>query len=1089
VNILFKCFPIALTFFVLSSQLFAQSQHFRSYGIDEGLSQSYVYNLLQDEKGYIWVGTGDGLSKFNSRKFTNFTTQDSLNEDFVTAMCIDAQGNNLIGHFGGGLSYYNKNTQSFEKKQLNDPISLIENTSRVNKLLKTRDNQIWCLTQNNGLFHIDKSQKITHFKKGLEGILLYDLLVSSEGKLFVATNVGVLILEIQGDDFKIKTIQGLEGNTVTCMAFSKVKKGFWLASQEGGLFFYSTDNQILNPIEFQENTQGENTLSIQEILEGTQNNLWLGTSEDGLFKLSFEATNPQKIITVRQFRENEGLDNPFVSALLQDKEGNIWVGTYGSGLFQFRGELFSAYHIVKFLPSPHVSAVLKDRQGNFWIGTELGVVKITGETITKAQPKTTIFLKNTDISSLFEDKMGKIWVGTNGNGAFRLNPKNEKIEHLNKRDGFEAQIINKITADADDNVWLASSRVGALQYSIEEDSFAQYSLREGFLSNNINDIFVDSKDRIWFASLGAPLSYFENGELVVLNSEIINGINFLCITEDHKGIIWIGTEGAGIFSYDGEEFEVFNTSQGLLSNYAYSIKTDTNNNIWIGSRKGISKYLRGEKLFKHFDSQSGFSNLRIATHGIFEEQNGDLWFSTFEGVMHYQASHENKNTVEPPVYFTKITADLDAVNLEEALELPYGKHIFQFEFEALSFSEAQKVRYQYKLEGYESEWSILTQNSFAHYSHVEDGEYTFLVKAANNDGLWSTAKEFAVSVEAPIWKKWWFYVLIALILTVSILAYIRFRLYRLEKEKKKLEDLVEKQTHVIRKEKENIEEKNKVLKTTLDKLQTTQGQLIQAEKMASLGQLTAGLAHEMNNPLNFVQAGIRALEANIDDTLELIEQYTKAEQAEGEEREEILKEINELKEEIEFEELPDDTRGLLSDIYTGAERTTQIVASLRDFSRLDEASLKAVNIHEGLNATILLLSSQINDEVTVTKNYDKNLPEIECYVSQLNQVFLHLLTNAIQSIEGEGEIIISTRNTDKTVEISFKDTGSGIKKEVLDKIFDPFFTTKDVGEGKGLGLSTSYGIIQNHDGHIEVKSEEGKGSEFIISIPKKIEEV
>lgn len=287
-------------------------------------------------------------------------------------------------------------------------------------------------------------------------------------------------------------------------------------------------------------------------------------------------------------------------------------------------------------------------------------------------------------------------------------------------------------------------------------------------------------------------------------------------------------------------------------------------------------------------------------------------------------------------------------------------------------------------------------------------------------------------------------------------------------------------------QKNKIENTNAMLKITLGDLQNTQSKLIQSEKMASLGQLTAGLAHEMNNPLNFVQTGIRALETNTEDTLKLVEKYTAIETAKQEDKKHLLTEINSFKEQIGFDELPKESRSLLQDIYLGAKRASEIVASLRDFSKSEGTDIKIVDIHDGLNASILLLSSKHKERIKITKNYDKNVPKIFCYAAELNQVFVHIFTNAIQAIQGQGEIIISTQNDDKNVEISFKDTGLGIDEAVLNKIFDPFFSTKDVGEGTGLGLSTSYGIIQKHGGHIKVNSQIGQGSEFVISIPKKL---
>lgn len=267
-----------------------------------------------------------------------------------------------------------------------------------------------------------------------------------------------------------------------------------------------------------------------------------------------------------------------------------------------------------------------------------------------------------------------------------------------------------------------------------------------------------------------------------------------------------------------------------------------------------------------------------------------------------------------------------------------------------------------------------------------------------------------------------------------------------------------------------------------DKLKGAQSQLVQSEKMASLGQLTAGVAHEINNPINYISGGIDSLKTCFNELSELLEIYKVAEKEEDEAKKlEYITKATKFKKEIDFAALEDEIKGLLSSIKTGANRTTEIVKSLRTFSRLDEDSLKRANIEEGIDATLVILRSQLKDKVEVIKEYS-GIPEISCYPGQLNQVFMNIISNAAQAIEGTGQLFISTLQTDESVIIKIKDTGKGMPEDVRKRIFEPFFTTKDVGEGTGLGLSIAIGIIEKHKGKIEVNSEVGKGTEFIITL-------
>jgi two-component system, NtrC family, sensor kinase len=294
---------------------------------------------------------------------------------------------------------------------------------------------------------------------------------------------------------------------------------------------------------------------------------------------------------------------------------------------------------------------------------------------------------------------------------------------------------------------------------------------------------------------------------------------------------------------------------------------------------------------------------------------------------------------------------------------------------------------------------------------------------------------------------------------------------------------------------EELQQVNEQVTAAYKDLKDAQTQLVEAEKMASLGVLTAGIAHEINNPINFVKSNIKPLQLDFKDLLEVIGEYEKLHDTDVDKMSAQLQDIDALKKQIDLDFVKTEIKNLMKGIENGAERTAEIVRGLRTFSRLDESSLKTVDIHEGLDSTIILLRSNIPANIIVVKNYNADCV-IDCFPGKLNQVFMNILSNAIQAIKekpapvSEERITISTKNLNENeVEIRIRDTGKGMTEEVKQKIFEPFFTTKDVGEGTGLGLAIVFKIIQEHSGKIEVESEPGKGTEFIItlhnSIPKK----
>ncbi len=281
----------------------------------------------------------------------------------------------------------------------------------------------------------------------------------------------------------------------------------------------------------------------------------------------------------------------------------------------------------------------------------------------------------------------------------------------------------------------------------------------------------------------------------------------------------------------------------------------------------------------------------------------------------------------------------------------------------------------------------------------------------------------------------------------------------------------------------DLQATNSKLSQTLKDLQFAQNKLVQSEKLASIGQLTAGIAHELNNPLNFINAGAVGLEKDFEDLIAIMEKYDELDN--GKSTSQMLESIEAAKSEVDYDYLKENVMATIEDIKMGAERTTLIVRGLRNFSRLDTQEKVMSNLHEGIENTLTLLDSKLKHKVEVIRKFDPTINEIKCYPGQLNQVFLNLILNAEQSIRTKGQIKITTKNLGNHTQISVEDNGSGMDKKTQQRIFEPFFTTKETGSGTGLGLSITYGIIQRHKGSISVNSIHGKGSKFTIELKNK----
>ena len=403
-----------------------------------------------------------------------------------------------------------------------------------------------------------------------------------------------------------------------------------------------------------------------------------------------------------------------------------------------------------------------------------------------------------------------------------------------------------------------------------------------------------------------------------------------------------------------------------------------------------------------------------------------------------------------------------------------------FEFAALNYTLPEKNSYAYKLENFDPTWRT-GSNTFAMYTNLAPGDYTFMVKAANNDGQWNDdPTELKVVIEPTLVQTWYFKV--GIFFALIGLSYLLFktRVKQLQRNQQQLEETVRDRTQQLQSQKEELEK-------ALETLRETQNQLLTSEKMASLGQLTAGIAHEINNPINFISSNVQALKMDFKDVQDVLQKVKALEN--HQDLKNGIRELLQVGKQMDVQLLQKEINQLLAGIERGTERTVSIVSSLRTFSRNSNETFMSSDIHEGLDSTLTILNSQFNGHINVIKNYG-DIPLIPCQIGRLNQVFLNIINNAIHAIDAQplgdqypGKIAITTSQQNGDVNIEISDNGVGMDGMTQKRIFEPFYTTKDVGEGTGLGLSISYGIIEQHRGNIEVKSQEGAGTIFHITLP------
>jgi signal transduction histidine kinase len=568
-----------------------------------------------------------------------------------------------------------------------------------------------------------------------------------------------------------------------------------------------------------------------------------------------------------------------------------------------------------------------------------------------------------------------------------------------------------------------------------------YQTESGRVLDGIREIFEDNKGNLWFRT-PRGLTYFDGEKWKTYTTE--NGLahnDISAIYEDSSGHLWIGTNGGGVSKFDGVGFTNYTTDNGLSSNHCYSI-LQVNNYYYFITDKGLNRF--DGKTFRVYTEKDGLADSKL--EGYLKDSKGNLWFSSINGLTRYTPRLDKANPVPSPIYITRLRINEKDRAVASDLKLGYRENSLQFDYVGLCFSSPEDVLYSYKLENRQKDW----QKTYAHsasYPNLDPGKYVFKVRAMNKDGVWSErTAELSFQIMQPFWVTVWFKCVMTAVALLSLWGLYIVKTWNMQKRNVELERKVEERTRELRE------------KTA---------QLIQAEKMASLGHLVAGVAHEINTPLGALKSNNDIINRNIED----IKSFFAEPQV-----------PTETRDEAKLDKLFTNTEKLHSVSMKAIDRISTIVRSLCTFARIDQAVRDTVDIHEGLETTLTLVQHEIKGRIKIHSDY-ADLPKITCFPDRLNQVYMNLLINAIQAIESKGEIYIKTYRDQDWAVVEIRDTGKGIPEEKLAHIFDPGFTTKGVGVGTGLGLSIVYQIVQEHEGKVEVDSESGEGSTFRVYLP------
>ncbi len=1082
-------------------------QKFTNFNTSHGLTGSLIYCLMEDSRGYIWIGTDNGLNRYDGKSFKNYNEHEELKK-IVFDVKEDNDGSLWIATLYNGLIHLDMHLQQGAGQVLAkyDTTNGLRHQA-VSTLFKDDAGKIW-IGNGPGISRFD-GQKFIHFTiPDNQGLLITQRMAKDRsGNFWIGTSKGLYYFNPEGAGTLLPFSNDTRLSEKWIRAVHVASDGkVWIGTAEDGLHVFDgkqftsfttanglTDDAIISIQEDKDghiwmgttgagigvfkdpsfsnltNQQGL-TYLVWGILEAPDDNFWLATYGGGIAKLKGQ--------TITYYGEKQGMLNGNLSDVEMDNIGNLWI-TSRSGLSIFDGKVFRTYNSRRHgLPSSAIYCITPAATGGYWAGTSQGLSRVILE-----KNKTNIFsltnyttkqgLSDATIKVVKESKNGKLWIGTE-KGLNYFDGSSFRV--FNKEHGLPDEYISTISLDAHGNIWIGTNNGLAFADSAQVADFIT-NARPGmrFRSYSISDGLPDNTIMILLELPGGKMVAGTNQGLAIFNLpdgkdnsfeklhdlEIFNATTGYpvrdvnaggkALTLDSKGVLWIatGSDRTNLVKFD---YRAVTRNKKPATVNIQRLQIDEVPVSWstLSVKNNPNSGANTSENFLLVDETSAFGRSLGA-------KDRDSLRQRFDGI--------------------RFDSILPFSFLPQNLELPYRHNQVSFEFGSNELANPGMVEYQYLLEGYNRDWSPPLKQTKATFGNISEGKYAFRVKArytgvgepgANN---WSEEARFNFKVLPPWYRSWWAYAFYVLVLGLVI-----WRIHKYQK------------MRTIRKVRETAQEKELAQAKEIEKayanLKMTQQQLIQSEKMASLGELTAGIAHEIQNPLNFVNNFSEVSTELVD---EMNEELSKGNIQDAQQ---IADDLKQNLEKINHhgKRAGDIVKGMLqhSRSSSGQKEPTDINALCDEYLRLAYHGLRAKD--KSFNASF-------------ETNFDPHLPKVNVVPQDIGRVLLNLLNNAFQAVQEEDRrrqmadsgqqtadtykplVTVTTKSLVDEIEIRIADNGGGIPSDIRKKIFQPFFTTKVTGKGTGLGLSIAYDIVKAHGGTINLESKNGEKTVFLIILP------
>lgn len=1031
----FYCLIISLSIHLCGYAILPTQFHFRHYNIENGVSSNNISTLFQDQKGYIWIGTENGLNRFDGNQFTLYQKNNPLYSNFhansINTICETTDKELWLGT-DNGVFIYNQVKDTFTPfvKQTSDKTSI---TSWITHIIQDKAGNIWIATHKQGIFLFNtQTDKLTQFEIPQNDNIVTRILNDEQNNIWLSGPYQLCKLNKVNNTFETYAIEEKTESIYSMALWEDSSNHIWIGTWDKGL--WKLDPRTKQVEKYLTGEEGKGILHIHSILEYSPELLLIG-SDDGL--TIFNPVTHESFLYDNYGDNENSLSDKFIYPILKDREGGVWIGTYYNGINylppycgQFNG--YSESSDIPYFNSRIISRFCEGENGNIWIASD-------DSGLSCFNPSTMQFLDFNGREKLNKHNLHALcmvdkdlWIGTYGDGIQILNTQTGVIKSYSTSDGLDENNVYSIFKDSQGQIWTGSMN-GICQYDAPKQRFTPIKYLEAL----VIEIAEDAKGNLWIATQGKGLFRYspqKNKEWKKYGLEKgFNSltVNHLCINKDNE--IWAATS-EGLYLYNPLK-DVFIYQPLRHPNECINAILEGEDCLWLTTAKGLVKYTPATQETQIFTKSDGLQSEAFIMASALKTRNGEFYIGSINGFNTFYPHQLKLNTQKPNVVLTsleifnqKIDTQKDgtlpeAIDHLKEIHLSYKDNVITLNYAALSYCTPQKNQYAYMLEGFDKGWNYVGSQHSTTYTNLPAGTYTFRVKASNNDNIWNEeGTSIRIIVHPPFYLSLPFKIGYVLLFLLALGLLLRYVIRRSEKKHAKaIDELNNKKEIEIHEAKINF---------------------------------FTMIAHEIRTPVSLI--------------------------------------IGPLEKIMQSTHIPTNERQELEIIDRNSQRLLYLVNQLLDFRKVEQKEIRmkfsSQSIKELMQAVCECFSPTLQQNgVSFSVTYPDEHFHADVDKEALTKVLSNLLTNANKYTQSRIEVRFQEHPEKQTFSIEVQDNGKGMSEEELTKIFKPFYQASENKPGTGIGLSIVKGIVEAHHGQVNVTSQPGHGSSFMITLPQKQE--